>query len=79
MTKLRDENSHVRSLSYLIGLALVKKSTGHQQIDIGEHILSAMGVDALAGIDDLSQEHLALEVNAKSRISRRWLMQDRVL
>ena len=64
MTKLRDENSHVRSLNYLIALALVKKSSGRQQIDIAEHILSGMGVDALAGVDDLSQEHLALEVNA---------------
>ena len=79
MTKLRDENSHVRSLSYLITLALVKKSSGHQRIDIGEHILPGMGVDALAGVDDLSQEHLALEVRRQILLNLRRLMLERVL
>jgi U3 small nucleolar RNA-associated protein 10 len=61
-TKIRDDNSHVRSLGYLIALALIKKSSGNQQVDIAEQILSGLGVDEFAGVDDLSQEHLALEV-----------------
>ena len=62
MIKLRDDNSHVRLFGYLIGLELLKKTSGHQQVDIGEQILSCLGVDELAGVDDLSQEHLSLEV-----------------
>ena len=62
MIKLRDDNSHVRLFGYLIGLELLKKTSGHQQVDIGEQVLSCLGVDELAGVDDLSQEHLSLEV-----------------
>ena len=62
MIKLRDDNSHVRLFGYLIGQELLKKTSGHQQVDIGEHILSCLGVEELAGVDDLSQEHLSLEV-----------------
>jgi hypothetical protein len=60
--KLRDDNSYIRLLGYLIALELVKKSSGYQQVGIGEQILSCLGVDELAGVDDLSQEHLCLEV-----------------
>lgn len=64
--KLRDENAQVRSLGYLIGLALIKKSSGHQQVDVGEQILSGLGVDELTCVDDMLQERLALEVCAES-------------
>ena len=60
--KMRDVNSHVRLFGYLIALELIKKSSGHQQVGIGEQIQSCLGVDELAGVDDLSQEHLSLEV-----------------
>jgi hypothetical protein len=64
--KLRDDNSHVRLLGYLIALELIKKSSGPQQVDVAEQILSGLGIDKLVGVDDLSQEHLALEVWADS-------------
>jgi U3 small nucleolar RNA-associated protein 10 len=61
-TKLCDDNPHVRLLGHLIALALLNKSPRHLQVDIGEQILACMGVADLTGVDDLSQEHLALEV-----------------
>lgn len=60
--KLHDENHNVQLLSYLISLSLVKKLSGEHQIHFAHRLLTSMGSVQFAHIDDMSQEHLALNV-----------------
>lgn len=60
--KLSDDNSYIRLLAHLISLALITNSSGGNQMDIVEKLWSAMAINELSGIDDLSREHLGLEV-----------------
>ena len=50
-------------MGYLIALSLVKKSSGKPQIEMARRFMDVMGLDELPNIDDLSQDHLTLEVN----------------
>ncbi|KJA17838.1 hypothetical protein HYPSUDRAFT_191636 [Hypholoma sublateritium FD-334 SS-4] len=58
--KLSDSRSYVKLLSHLIALSLIKTLSGESQIEVAQRVLSLMNLDELAGIDDLSQEHLTL-------------------
>ncbi len=61
--KLSDSRPHVKLLSHLIALSLIKTLSGEYQIELAQKVLSLMNLDELAGIDDLSQEHLTLNVS----------------
>ena len=61
--KLEDARPHVKLLGYLIALSLVKKSSGKPQIEMARRFMDVMGLNELPDIDDLSQDHLTLEVN----------------
>ena len=61
--KLEDARPHVELLGYLIALSLIKKSSGQSQIEMARKFLDVLGLDELPDIDDLSQDHLTLEVN----------------
>ena len=50
-------------MGYLIALSLVKKSSGKLQIEMARRFMDLMGLVELPDIDDLSQDHLTLEVN----------------
>jgi U3 small nucleolar RNA-associated protein 10 len=60
--KLHDENHNSQMLSYLIALSLVKKLSGEHQITFAHRLLASMGSVQFAHIDDMSQDHLALNV-----------------
>jgi hypothetical protein len=50
-------------MGYLIALSLIKKSSGEPQIELARRFMDVMGLDELPDIDDLSQDHLTLEVH----------------
>jgi hypothetical protein len=50
-------------MGYLIALSLVKKSSGMPQLEMARRFMDLMGLVGLPDIDDLSQDHLTLEVN----------------
>ncbi|TBU55148.1 armadillo-type protein [Dichomitus squalens] len=52
LTKLRDENSHARALSYLVTRALLSRLSDEQRIDAGHRVLDAMQLDTLEGMGD---------------------------
>ncbi|PPQ90282.1 hypothetical protein CVT25_013107 [Psilocybe cyanescens] len=58
--KLKDSHSHVKLMGYLVALALVKKLSGDRQIDVAHEIIATIDLNELSGVDDSSQEHLAL-------------------
>ena len=66
--KLSDSRPHVKLLSHLIALSLIKTLSGEHQIELAQKVLSLMNLDELAGIDDLSQEHLTLNVSDLSLV-----------
>lgn len=70
INKLRDSHPYVKLMGHLIALSLIKILSGERQIEVAQKVLALMNLDELSGIDDLSQEHLTLNVrksrNAKS-------------
>lgn len=62
--KLSDDNSYTRLLAHLISFALITNSPGESQMDVVEKFWSILAINELSGVDDLSQEHLILEVDS---------------
>lgn len=62
IAKFKDSHPHVKLLGHLIGISLIRQSTGSRQIESAYKIMQTINLSELSGIDDLSQEHLALEV-----------------
>jgi len=62
--KLEDARPHVELLGYLIALSLIKKSSGQSQMEMARKFLNILGLDELPDIDDLSQDHLTLQVHS---------------
>lgn len=61
--KLKDSHPHVKLMGYLVALALVKKLSKDRQIDVAHEIIATINLNELSGVDDSSQEHLALGVS----------------
>lgn len=64
ISKLTDSHPHIKLMGYLVATALVKQLSGDRQVDVAHQILATMNLNELSGIDDSSQEHLALGVRS---------------
>lgn len=62
IAKMQIDNNHVKLINHLIALALVRKTSEERQVHVARKLVDAMAIEHLSGVDDLSQEHLALEV-----------------
>ncbi|KAF9480276.1 hypothetical protein BDN70DRAFT_905831 [Pholiota conissans] len=60
LSKLQDSQPHVKLMSYLITLSLLKNTSGLHQTEIAHKTLNFLKIDEFSGIDDMSQEHLTL-------------------
>jgi len=63
LAKLRQDDAHTKLLGYLIVISLIKKSTEERRAHVAYMVMEAMSLSQLPGVDDLSQEHLALGVS----------------
>ncbi|KAF8901036.1 armadillo-type protein [Gymnopilus junonius] len=60
LTKLHESRLHVKLMGYLVTLAIIRKLSGECQIAFAQKVLAIIALNELSGIDDHSQEHLAL-------------------
>jgi U3 small nucleolar RNA-associated protein 10 len=53
VAKLQDVNPHSRVMSYLVTRALLQQLSGEHQLEAAHRVLSVIGIEQLAGIEDL--------------------------
>lgn len=57
---------YVKLLAYVVVLVLLRKVEGERKVEVAEKIMCTLrladGENGIEGVDDLSQEHLTLEV-----------------
>ena len=57
---------YVKLLAYVVVLVLLRKVEGERKVEVAEKIMCALRLaddgNGIEGVDDLSQEHLAIEV-----------------
>ncbi|KAF9526013.1 hypothetical protein CPB83DRAFT_877003 [Crepidotus variabilis] len=59
--QLQHDIAHVKLMAYLIMLAVIKNTSGVRQLELATQVIDTMAMEQLSGVDDFSQEHLALE------------------
>lgn len=66
LTKLQDSRPHVKLMAYLVSISATRKLAGDGQTAFAQKLLDAMDINEISGIDDNSQEHLALSVSIET-------------